>query len=176
MSNLTNIFRWVWNHLVFIGCPVVGLPLWILCFFQNVPKFEEVGSRHVWFWDRTRESSRHGGIFGTEGRRKRVRPRKILVGFTVSPGNLNLNPLWRDGFFGNHVQMFHEFSYVLDRNFLGTSRNQHAVPWSEVPCRSSSTGWKPRFISITRWRKSRGGFYGVLLESSTPLPTITLRK
>lgn len=33
----------------------------------------------------------------------------------------------------------------------------------QVPCRSSSTGWKPRFISITRWRKSRGRSVGILL-------------
>lgn len=77
---------------VFIGCPVVGLPLCFFCFYQNVPKFEEVGSRHVWFWDRTRESSRHGGYSALRAGGKEFDLEKILLGFTVSTGNLNLNP------------------------------------------------------------------------------------
>ena len=59
-----------------------------------------------------------GGIFGTEGRRKRVRPRKILLGFTVSTGNLNLNPFEEMGFLETIFRCSMNFSYGFGPQLL----------------------------------------------------------
>ena len=89
--------------------------------------------------------------------------------------NLNLDP-FEEMVFRNHIQISIHFPDVLEqvlRNIKRSTR-QRGTPWCEslafgpeVSCRSSSTGWKPRFISITRWRKSGGGYMDVSKNSGT---------
>lgn len=127
MSNLTNIFRWVWNHLVFIGCPVVGF----LCVFFVFSKCSQVWRGWI---QACVVPGPHWGIILKKwgdirhwGPEEKSSTSKNPTWIYCKHRKLEFESLWRDGFFKETIfRCSIIFSYVLDRNFLGTSRNHHA--------------------------------------------------